>query len=233
VECGCCGDSYILKKKRYYCSLRYASKSCQNKRTILREDLEHRVLDALRVQLVDPNLAAEAMQAYVEAINRHNRERRSSQDADRRMLTETQQKIKNMVSAIENGEYSLKLSARLRELEEQEAKLKGRLVHVPEEIQIPPIGELCCKVERLLEAWEDPEERGEAVAVIRGLIDRIVITPHPNGKRGWANVTVHSDLAKILDPTPHNGQLGHASIPLSEGQGSRYHREGYSLAIAA
>jgi site-specific DNA recombinase len=189
VVCGCCGDSYSLNHDRYCCSRRRRSKSCQNNKTILREELEHRVLDALRGQLADPNLAAEATQAYVDAFNRHNRERRSSQDADRRMLTEIQQKIKNMVSAIENGEYSPKLSARLQELEEEEAKLKDRLVHVPEEIQIPPIGELCSKMERLLEAWEDPEERGEAVAVIRGLIDRIVITPHPNGKRGWANVT--------------------------------------------
>jgi site-specific DNA recombinase len=195
--------------------------------------LEHRVLDALREHFIDPNLAAEAMQAYIDAVYRHNRERRSSQDADRKILTETQQKIKNMVSAIENGEYSPRLSARLQELENEEAKLKERLVQIPEEIQIPPIGELCSKVERLLQAWEDPEERGEAVAVIRGLIDRIVITPHPNGKRGWANVTVYSDLAKILEPTLPNGEPSHAGIPLSVVRGHRYHRRGHSLAIAA
>jgi DNA invertase Pin-like site-specific DNA recombinase len=231
--CGCCDESYILKRDRYCCSRRVRSKSCQNNRTIRREELEHRVLDALRERFVDPSLAAEAMQAYVDAIDRHNCERRSSQDTDRKILTETQQKIKNMVSAIENGEYSPRLSARLQELEEQEVKLKERLQKLPEEIQIPSVGELCSKVERLLQAWEDPEERGEAVAVIRGLIDRIVITPHPNGRRGWANVTLYSDLAKILEPMLHNGESSHDGIPLSVVQGRRYHRQGHCLAIAA
>ena len=54
---------------------------CSNSRTILREDLERRVLAGLKERMMAPEVAAAAMRAHAEETNQLNRERRSNGDA--------------------------------------------------------------------------------------------------------------------------------------------------------
>ncbi|KXV42386.1 resolvase, partial [Gluconobacter japonicus] len=59
IFCGVCGGSYSLREKdRYACSNRIANRSCHNKATILRPDLEERVLAGLKHKLMTPEAAA-------------------------------------------------------------------------------------------------------------------------------------------------------------------------------
>ena len=53
------------------------------------------------------------------------------------------------------------------------------------------------KVERLAEALADPRDRDEAAEAIRGLIERIVLTP--GEKRGEMHAALHGDLGTILE----------------------------------
>ena len=53
------------------------------------------------------------------------------------------------------------------------------------------------KVERLAEVLADPRNRDEAADAIRGLIERIVLTP--GEKRGEMHAALHGDLGTILD----------------------------------
>jgi len=185
---------------RYACSNHVMNGSCTNSRSITREALEARMLEGLRVRLMAPEIAAEAMRAYAEETNRLNRDRRSSGDADRKALADVEKKLKEIVAAIEDGGYSRPLMGRLRELEAKQDELSERLSRTP--VDIPDIhpnvgGIYRRKVERLAEALQHPKERDEAAEAIRALIDRITLTP--GAKRGEIAAILRGDLGTILE----------------------------------
>jgi site-specific DNA recombinase len=208
LVCGCCGGPYALRgQDRYACSNHVMNGSCANGRGITREALEARMLDGLRDRLMAPEIAAEAMRAFAEETNRLNRERRSSGGADRKALADIEKKLKEIVTAIEDGGYSRPLMARLRDLEANQDELTERLARAP--VDIPDIhpnvaGIYRRKVERLAEALRRPQERDEAAEAIRALIERITLTPGP--KRGEIAATLHGELGAILEWTARTAQ---------------------------
>jgi len=144
--------------------------SCANSRSITRAALESRMLEGLRARLMAPEITAEAMQAYAEETNRLNRERRSSGDADRKALADVEKKLKEIVTAIEDGGYSRPLMTRLREVEAKQDELTARLSRAP--LDIPDLhpnvaGVYRRKVERLAEALQRRQERDEAAEAHR------------------------------------------------------------------
>ena len=215
LVCGCCGGPYALRgQDRYACSNHVMNGSCTNSRTIAREALEARMLDGLRDRLMAPEIAAEAMRAFAEETNRLNRERRSSGDADRKALVDVEKKLKEIVTAIEDGGYSRPLMARLRDLEAKQDEFTERLSRAP--VNIPDIhpnvaGIYRRKVERLAEALRHPQERDEAAEAIRALIDRITLMPGPG--RGEIAATLHGDLGTILEWTARSGQKNKTDTP--------------------
>jgi site-specific DNA recombinase len=215
LVCGCCGGPYALRgQDRYACSNHVMNGSCANSRTITRETLEMRMVNGLRDRLMAPEIAAEAMRAYAEETNRLNRERRSSGDADRKALADVEKKLKEIVAAVEDGGYSRPLMARLRDLETKQDELAERLARTP--VDIPDIhpnvaGIYRRKVEHLAEALRCPQERDEAAEAIRGLIERITLTPGP--MRGQIDATLHGDLNKILEWATRTGQKNKTDTP--------------------
>ncbi len=173
--------------------------SCSNSRSITRAALEARMLEGLCARLMAPEIAAEAMRAYAEETNRLNRERRAGSETDRKALADVEKKLKEIVTAIEDGGYSRPLMMRLRELEAKQDELTERLSRAP--MDIPDIhpnvaGIYRRKVERLAEALQRPQERNEAAEAIRALI-HITLTPGP--RRGEIAATLHGDLGTILE----------------------------------
>jgi len=77
------------------------------------------------------------------------------------------------------------------------------------------------KVEHLAESLQFCGECDETFDLIRTLIDRITITPDLASKRGKIGVTLHGDLATILE------------MPVSGEMGAHLHRNRHSLAVAA
>ena len=81
IFCGCCGGPFSLRgADRFACSAHVSNGSCSNSRTIPRNELERRVLAGLKDRMMAPEVAAEAMRAYAEEMNRLNRERRLNSD---------------------------------------------------------------------------------------------------------------------------------------------------------
>ena len=160
---------------RYGCSNHVMTGSCANGRSIRRPVIEERVLAGLKDKLMAPEAAAEAMTAYVEETNRLNRERRASGATDRAALGEIEKKIKAMVAVIEDGSYARGMMDRMREVEARQDE----------------------SAERLSAVLADPRDRDEAAEAIRGLIERIVLTP--GEKRGEMHAALHGDLGTILE----------------------------------
>ena len=192
---------YVLRgQDRYGCSNHIMSGSCKNSRGIARTVLEGRVLTGLRDRLMAPEVAAEAMRAYVEETNRLNRERRAAGAADRKALAEVEKRIGEIVAAIEDGGYGRTLADPLRRLEAEQDALSERLSSACTDIPDihPNVSHVYRrKVERLAEALRSPEERDEAAAAIRDIVERITLTPGP--RRGQIDATLHGDLGTVLD----------------------------------
>ncbi len=203
LECGVCGGPYSMRgQDRYGCSNHVMNGSCDNSRGIRRTVLEERVLAGVKEKLMAPEAAAEAMRAWAEETNRRNRERRASGESERRELEAVKKKMAAMIGVIEDGGYVQGMIDRLRELEARQNELEARLAAEPAAVPDvhPNVADIYRrKVERLAVALNDPGERDEAAAAIRGLIERIVLTPGV----AWAETDAKlvGDLGTILEWT--------------------------------
>ena len=186
--------------------------SCANGGSIARSVLEGRVLAGLKDRLMVPKAVSEAMRAHAEETNRLNRERSASGESDRKELAGIKKKIADIVAAIEDSGYTRALMDQLRELEARQDELRERLATAPADIHPNVAGLYRRKVERLAEALRDPQERGEAAEAVRGLIERIVLTP--GAKRGEMDATLHGDLGAVLEWTA-KGRKNETDTPSS------------------
>ena len=77
MRCGCCGGGYtIIGKDRYGCATRRQKGTCDNGRTITRQQIEARVFDGLKERLLAPDLVAEFVSAVQEERGRAQTRRR-------------------------------------------------------------------------------------------------------------------------------------------------------------
>lgn len=211
LVCGCCGGSYARRgQDRYACTNHVLSMGCDNARTVDRKVLEARVLAGLRDRLMAPDAAAAAMRAYAEETNRLNRERRTSGEANRRELANTEKAIREIIHVIEQGGFHRALQDRLTELEARQDDLNACLSQVPVDIPDihPNIGDIYRRrIERLSDALGHPDDAREAAEALREVIDRIVI--RPGEKRGDLNIALHGDLGTILEWIARAGKTGY------------------------
>ncbi|MBF2717714.1 recombinase family protein [Agrobacterium vitis] len=201
IYCGCCGGPYSLRgADRFACSNHISNGSCTNSRTIPREELEDRVLAGLKDRMMAPEVAAGAMRAYAEEMNRRNRERRSSADTWKAELAKVEKDIRGIIEAIKAGMFQPSMKAEMDALEARKADLTTLLTDVPEDIPdlLPSASAIYAKkVAKLTEALNEPEERTQAAEALRMLIEKIVLTPGPN--RGEIDALLYGELGTILN----------------------------------
>nr|WP_255696926.1 recombinase family protein [Sandaracinobacteroides sayramensis] len=203
VFCGCCGGPYSLRgADRFACSNHISKGACSNSRTIPREDLEARVLSGLKDRMMAPEIVEEAMRAYAEETNRLNRERRSSGDAWKAELMKIEKQIRGIIEAIKAGMFHDSMKAEMDTLEARKTELNTLLADAPEDTPdiLPSASAIYAKkVSDLTKALNRKEERQEAAETLRGLIEKISLTPGP--ERGEIYATLHGELGTILNWT--------------------------------
>ena len=200
VRCGVCGGTLARRGNgRMACVAHLNGKGCANTSTVRGEALEARVLVGLKERLLAPEVIAEAMRAFIEETNRQNHERRASEADDRQRLDKARRGIAGIVSAIEDGGYSRPLMDRLKVLEAEVEAIEQALAAKPRDVPDvhPNVAELYRrKVERLIDALNDPDDRVKAATALRAVIDRVVVSP--SGKRGEVDVRLYGDLETLL-----------------------------------
>ncbi|WP_043626092.1 recombinase family protein [Ensifer sp. ZNC0028] len=203
VFCGCCGGPYSLRgADRFACSNHISKGACSNSRTIPREELEARVLSGLKDRMMAPEIVEEAMRAYAEETNRLNRERRSSGDAWKAELVKIEKQIRGIIEAIKAGMFHESMKAEMDTLEARKTELNALLADAPEDTPdiLPSASAIYAKkVSALTKALNRKEERQEAAETLRGLIEKISLTPGP--ERGEIYATLHGELGTILNWT--------------------------------
>ncbi|WP_342354330.1 recombinase family protein [Paracoccus siganidrum] len=201
VFCGCCGGPYSLRGAgRFACSNHISKGICANKVTIRQQELESRVLAGIQIKLMAPEIAADAMKAYAEEMNRLNRERRSNGNAWRSELAKVEKDIRGIIEAIKAGMFHPSMKGEMDKLEARKAELTDLLQNVPQDQPdiLPAAAQIYARrVAELSEALNHPETRAESADQLRVLIEKIVLTPGPN--RGEVYARLHGDLATILE----------------------------------
>jgi len=201
LKCGCCGGKYsIVVGDRYGCLNHHRKGTCDNGRTIRRDDIERRALSGLTEKLVSPETVAAAVRSYAEETDRQNHDRRAQAEIDHRALEKIEYGIKGIFAAIEDGMYQPAMKARMAELERQKAEIEARQAEAPADVPDihPNIAELYrTKVIHLAETLAQPGANSEAREDIRSLVGEVVMTP--GEKRGETRAILRGELMGILD----------------------------------
>lgn len=201
LTCGCCGGKFgIITPGRYACLNHHRRGTCDNGRSITRQNIEARVLTGLKEKLVSSEAVAEAVRAYAEEMNRLNRDRRAQAVTDQKSLAKIEKAIAGIIAAIEDGMYQPSMKARMDDLERQKVEIVARMAEVPADVPDihPNIANIYrLRVERFTEALHDPEGGRQAAEALRSLIGEITLTP--GTKRGEVHATLRGELFGIFE----------------------------------
>ena len=199
IKCAKCGGGYsLISKTKYGCSTAKNKGTCTNAARVTRQELETRVLDALRGNLMSPDLFKEFCDEYTREINRLRIEASSELIGQRAELKRVETQIEKMIQAIMDGFYSPSMKEKMPVLEER----KVELVQILETAEEPPVLlhpnmalEYRKRIDGLFTALQDKQTQMEASEDIRALIGHIVVS---SGEGDIAELWLEGDLAGIL-----------------------------------
>ncbi|MBK4217885.1 recombinase family protein [Paracoccus caeni] len=199
IRCGCCGGGYsMISKSRLGCSTARNKGTCTNRRTILREEVEERVLSGLRTRLMRPDL----LRRFIDEFQREVRQGRLDTLAERADLERRHARVKksidNIITAITEGLYSSSMKEKMDALEAERAEIEAALERTldPSPVEIHP-GHAAIyekKVAALSTALNAQDTRAEAAMILRGLIEKVVIHPGPEAQE----IDLYGELGAIL-----------------------------------
>ena len=207
TKCACCGGGYSkISKDLLGCSTARNKGTCDNRQNIRRDELEQRIINAIRNNLMDPTLFAEFCTEFTKYINKkrinHNVELERQQKEYKRIDIEIQKLLDALKSGAPNtiiiSEMN-KLDARKTELEQifDNGKSSVPLIHPNMALTYR------ANLDKLFVALSKPEQKDEATMVIRSLVDKIILQPNPEHDQNDADshpmsITLVGDLAGIL-----------------------------------
>ena len=185
VICGSCGSRFASIGRDYLaCSSARGCGDCANRGSLRRSVLEAILLDGLRDRLMAPELVEEFVRAVNEEINRERRRDHAKRSGQEHELAAVTRKIDGLVDAIADGLRGSDLQSKLDALAARRQELQRALeASAPSPVRLHPgIAQIYReKVAQLQTALQNPAIRGEAVQILRTLIERVVIHPGQNG----------------------------------------------------
>ena len=197
TKCAECGGGYVMYwRDRLACFGARSRGTCTNRLTISRQEVEERVLVALRDKLMRRDLFEEFCREYVRELNRLRMEHGAGLTHGRQELAAVEREIRKLIQAIKDGVSALSIKAELLSLEARKVELQSRL-NAPEmpELLHPQMADVYReKVGSLCRALESEESRTGAADAIRALVEAIVLEPDGDQLK----ITLKGDLAGML-----------------------------------
>src|SRR5215204_1300551 len=127
TKCAECGGGYVMYwRDRLACFGARSRGTCTNRLTISRQEVEERVLVALRDKLMRRDLFEDFCQEYVRELNRLRMERRANLTHGRAELASVEREIRKLIQAIKDGVSALSIKDELLSLEASKAELQSR-----------------------------------------------------------------------------------------------------------
>jgi len=181
------------------CAGNKEARGCRNGRRIAIDRLETEALEGLRRHL----LAPEAVSTFISEYHRLMKEDRSAQQRDRRSLdrkiADLDAQIGRVVNAVAEGIDSLALRRKLTELEGKRGELAILRADADNSVVdlTPDLPDFYRRqVETLTEQVKAPELLPRAAAILRDLVDRLVL--HPSEARGEFELELQGHLAGLI-----------------------------------
>ncbi|WP_376870190.1 recombinase family protein [Albirhodobacter sp. R86504] len=203
MTCGACGGGFAkVSQSQFGCSTaRNKGKAvCSNMATIGQAELERRVLDALQNNLMDKEALTIFCEEYAKERNRLQAEASCNRGSLEKDLAAAKRDHSKLIDAILAGVPAEQVKDRMIALDARRIELEAQLSRepAPSPIRIhPKMAETYrAQVGLLIEQLQQPEGMLEAKEALRGLIDRIVLTPPPEG--GKLSIHLEGALAALL-----------------------------------
>lgn len=207
IKCGCCGGGFsTVAKDRFGCSnsRNKGTAVCTNRTTIARQDLEDRILTSLSEHLMEPALVKAFAEEYIAERNRLAATQTDDRVIKQKELAKVIKDQDLLVNALLAGTPAERIKDRMAQLEARQKLLEADLAATPAKdaaLRIHPrMAETYhARIKALIEELSEPDGEGDAREAIRGLIEKIVVTPVPmGGKRMEPQWDLHGALAGIL-----------------------------------
>ena len=204
MVCGCCGSGCAkLQKDSFGCSAaRNKGKAvCTNMRMIKQTALEARVLDALAHHLMDPQAVAAFCDAYTAERNRLAAATANGRASLEKELARVTRDHAQLVDAIIAGVPAAQLKDRMIALDTRRTDIETQLAAAdaaPAPVRLhPKMSETYReRVAALIRGLGTGEEMDEAQEALRGLVEKIVLTPRSDGP--GVTIDLHGALANLL-----------------------------------
>ena len=180
------------------CSTARNKGTCDNKLNIRRNQLESRVLKAIRYRLMDPSLFKEFCEEFTRETNRLRSQARIAMERARAEIKKIDRELEMLVELILQGGAASHINKKMVALEKQKEELEAKLGQAksPPPNLHPEMASFYRKqIEELYASLSDTEAtRMKAVEAIRSLIGEIILQPEGETPA----VEVRGDLAGIL-----------------------------------
>jgi len=181
TKCGVCGAGFIMHShNRLACFGARSQGICTNTLTIRRDEVESRVLFAMREKLMRRDIFEEFCQEFTREMNRLRMEYRAGLLAAEAELVRLEARRKKLVESIMEGVSGSVVKDELNGIAARQEELKAQLARAdePPPLLHPNMADLYrSKVTQLAQALEQPDTRTEAAEMLHGLVDQITLTP--------------------------------------------------------
>jgi site-specific DNA recombinase len=201
TKCACCGGGYsMISADLVGCATARNKGTCNNRKNIRRDQLEARVLNALRHRLMEPALFKEFCDEFTREMNRLRMEGRASIDNSQTEIKRIDRELDTLLDLILKGGAADRINEKMVTLEGRKKTLEAFLIEVEEP---PPLlhpnmaHHYRVQVAELHEALQEDSvaKRMAAADVIRSLVKEIVLTPENDELK----IDVRGDQAGILE----------------------------------
>jgi site-specific DNA recombinase len=211
TKCGECGGGYVLSSRdTLRCFNATARGTCRNTRTMTRQELEGRVLRAMRERFFEPGAFDAFCRAFTEEMNRLRREHRVKVSAAPREIASIERRQKEILNLLLGGFGDVEVFKReVRELEDRRTELTAAIAAAEVGPPLPALHPRMAEVfrektETLTAALERDDDHDMARQALRDFIDRIVIPP------GDGLLQVVGDFGEMLKAAA--GRTGAAAV---------------------
>lgn len=206
LHCHACGGPLaIAGTARYACSAQREKGTCGERRSIAAAKVERRALDGLKEKLLTPEAMGAAVKAFHLELQRASRARAAAQQDAARELAKVDRALAGVLEAVKDGLYHPDMKGETARLRARKAALEAAREPASAVIDFHPgLPEIYRRrLEDLQDALAgDAESRAAAVAILRQLIDRIVVVF--GEERGAFQLQIEGRLAAILGLAHHS-----------------------------
>jgi site-specific DNA recombinase len=181
----------------------------------------------LGLRLMDPDLMAVFCEEYTRHMNALTREHNAAREGAKAELARVNRDLDRLVQALLEGTPARTVKDRMAQLEARKDVLEAQLAQ-GEDVKISVHPHMASiyreRVANLREALAREGCQAEAAEIMRTLIDRIVLTPVSRDGKETLSITLHGDLAGILElcqqsKTPGRSRASAEQIKVVAGAG--------------